>query len=275
MKHANGYVERSSIDTSSTSRIKNAEFVFRIPVGELDGFAAFVESSANVLNKTQGGDDVTVQYFDTESRLQSLRIQQERVTAILEQATKISDILEIESELTRIRTEIEELTTTLRRLDNLTDYATVTVYISEVDVYEPAAGNTFGAKDAGGAHIFSSLFLGSDSGDLRSLCVDFTVPDCRCSHCYRHTPPPPRKPQEESPSSGAADAGGAERIQRPQSAQYNRLTEHAYGDRDTIVCNEGLAQKCQPFMFRFWISVRQFDIIGAETNIFCLLCCSV
>ena len=146
VKHANGYVERSSIDTSSTSRIKNAEFVFRIPVGELDGFAAFVESSANVLNKTQGGDDVTVQYFDTESRLQSLRIQQERVTAILEPATKISDILEIESELTRIRTEIEELTTTLRRLDNLTDYATVTVYISEVDVYEPAAGNTFGAK---------------------------------------------------------------------------------------------------------------------------------
>ena len=105
------------------------------------------------------------------------------------------------------------------------------------------------------------IFLGSDSGDLRSLCVDFTVPDCRCSHCYRHTSPPPRKPQEESPSSGAADAGGAERIRRPQSAQYNRLTEHAYGDRDTIVCNEGLAQKCQPFMFRFWISVRQFDII--------------
>lgn len=146
VKNAGGYVEQSSVDTSDTSRIKSAEYVVRIPVGKLDGFTGFVESSANVLHKSQSGEDVTVEYFDTETRLNALKIQQERVTALLEQATKMSDILEIESELTRIRTEIEELTTMLRRLDNLTEYATVTLSVSEVDVYEPVAGDTFGAK---------------------------------------------------------------------------------------------------------------------------------
>lgn len=146
VEDANGYIESSSIDSSENTGAKHARFTARIPVSSTSGFTDFIESSANVLNKTESGDDVTLQYYDTETRLESLRIQQARVTELLEETTKMSDILEIENELTRIRTEIEELTTLLRRLDNLTEYATVTVSIEEVDIYEPAVENTFGGK---------------------------------------------------------------------------------------------------------------------------------
>ena len=52
---------------------------------------------------------------------------------LLQQATKLSDILELEKELNSVRYQIESYTGTLRKWDSLVSYSTVKVTISEID----------------------------------------------------------------------------------------------------------------------------------------------
>jgi hypothetical protein len=56
------------------------------------------------------GDDVTDQYFDAQSRLSALRVQETRLLVeLLEEAASLEDILDIEDRLSEVRYEIERL----------------------------------------------------------------------------------------------------------------------------------------------------------------------
>ena len=87
----------------------------------------------NVTRMESWGDDVSAQYFDTEARLKSLTIQEERLLTILSRAEVLSDIIELERELSNIRYEIENLTGTLRKYDNLVAYSTLELEVQEVE----------------------------------------------------------------------------------------------------------------------------------------------
>jgi len=82
--------------------------------------------------KNESTEDITLQYADTESRLKSLEIQQERLLALLEKADTLEEIIALESRLSEVRYELELHGKTLRTYDNLVDYATITLYIQEV-----------------------------------------------------------------------------------------------------------------------------------------------
>lgn len=113
-----------------------ASFTVRVPAEKLADFKEFVSTKlGNVINQSEGGDDVTAQYFDTETRLAVLGAQEKRVLELLQKAVTIEEIILIETELTRIRTEIEQLTTTIKRLDDLTSYATVNISIQQTKDY--------------------------------------------------------------------------------------------------------------------------------------------
>ena len=47
----------------------------------------------------------------------------------------MSDLLQIEARLTEVRTELEEVASRLRLYDNLVDYGTVTLSVTEVQVF--------------------------------------------------------------------------------------------------------------------------------------------
>ncbi len=91
-----------------------------------------MENSAKVIRKRQTAEDVTLDYHDTESQLTALRLQEERILALLKDANYLSDILNLENELARIRGMIEKLTSSLNKYDNLIDYATVKVSLKKV-----------------------------------------------------------------------------------------------------------------------------------------------
>lgn len=120
-----GYVQ-----SSSTSE-DNAEFTFRIPAGKLGEFLSFAENTGKVTYSSQKGEDVTIEYHDIQSELKSLKIQEERLLALLESAASLDNILAIEKQLGEVRTSIEKITTRLNELNNLVDYATVNVSIDD------------------------------------------------------------------------------------------------------------------------------------------------
>jgi hypothetical protein len=107
--------------------------VIRIPSSEFTNCLEGISTLGKVTNRSTDGSDITLQYMDTEVRLKSMQIQQERLLEIMEKATLVEDILNIENELNRVRTEIESYGTQLRGWDNLVQYSTIRIFMTEVD----------------------------------------------------------------------------------------------------------------------------------------------
>lgn len=140
LSELNGYVEEREVYNGSTyddRRYRHAELTLRIPADNLNSFVDHVEGASNVVSSNETIDDVTTQYVDTESRVKALQIEQERLLALLEKAETMEDILTIEERLTDVRYDLENVTSQLRVLDNQVTYATLHLYITEVQEYTP------------------------------------------------------------------------------------------------------------------------------------------
>lgn len=148
-----GYVENREIYNGSTyasHRYRYGNLTIRIPAENLDGFVEHVEGASNVVSCNESVDDVTLQYVDTESRVQALEVEQERLMALLEKAETMADLLEIESRLTEVRYELESVASQLKTLENQVSYSTVYLYITEVQEYTPVEEETVWERISGG-----------------------------------------------------------------------------------------------------------------------------
>lgn len=132
-----GYVQSSSIqgrgitpDNSTSNRV--GTLTFRVPQTKYSEFFTSVKSYGAITFQESTGEDVTEQYFDTEARVKSLTLQEERILDILKKSDKLSDVIELEKHLSDIRYQIESLTGTLRKWDNLVNFSTITLQIQEV-----------------------------------------------------------------------------------------------------------------------------------------------
>lgn len=136
VKSYGGYIASSSIDAEGINNnyqcLRFASYKINVPSDKLDDFLDESSKLATVRNKSTSAEDITTQYYDNESRLKSLQIQEERYLEILKTATEVKDIIEIENALTDVRYEIENLTTCLNKISNLVDMATVNINIQEV-----------------------------------------------------------------------------------------------------------------------------------------------
>lgn len=93
-------------------------------------------------------DDITETYFDSQAHLTSLKIQEERLLAILEKAEKLEDVITLESALSDVRYQIESLTASLRRMDSQVAYSYLNISLQEVVEYQEIQEKpkTFGEK---------------------------------------------------------------------------------------------------------------------------------
>lgn len=137
VKLLGGYIESSSIVggrpiNTDDFRDRVASFKLRIPEKSFEELLLDFNDIGNVIRIERGGQDITSEYFDSEARLKSLTIQEERLLEILKQADNVKDIIELERELSSVRYQIENLTGTLKKWDNLVSYSTIDVTVYEV-----------------------------------------------------------------------------------------------------------------------------------------------
>lgn len=133
-----GYIESRNIQNGSAYsgyRTRYAELTIRIPAENLDQFVTQVSGISNIVSTAETSDDVTLQYVATESRLKVLQAEEERLLEFLEKSQSVSEMLEIEARLTDVKSELESITSQLNVYDNLVDYGTITLYITEVKQY--------------------------------------------------------------------------------------------------------------------------------------------
>jgi len=131
IRASGGFIQQSDSFAATETRGAFASMTIRIPTQRYEDFREFVKELGEVTFFSEGGEDVTVQFFDTEARLSVLREQEIRIRSFIEHAQNLEEIFIIERELTRIATEIEQLTTVRDRLRNLVSYATVYLSISD------------------------------------------------------------------------------------------------------------------------------------------------
>ena len=141
-----GYVEDQNIHNGSnyaSHRYRSANLTIRIPDEKADQFTDDISGLANVVSQNLRREDITLQYVATSSRVTALETEEARLLELLAKAETMEDLLEIEARLTDVRYELENYASQLRLYDNQVDYATIYLYIEEVQEYTPVEEPSF------------------------------------------------------------------------------------------------------------------------------------
>ena len=132
-----GYYEQKSVyrrgSRDDGSFYHSGDFMIRIPAQNLDQFVSLVGENANVTSNSESTENVTLQYVSTQSRVEALEVEQDRLLELLENAETMEDLLTIEARLTDVRWELENYASQLRVLDNQVNYSTIHLSVWEVD----------------------------------------------------------------------------------------------------------------------------------------------
>lgn len=135
-----GYVENSSIYGTKPKNWndsgRTANFTLRVPSKRFDEFIGRLQGFGETISISTSGQDISTQYFDTETRLKKLRIREERLIGLLEEAKGLEDIIKLEQELANVAYEIEMHETNLRGYDSLVDFSTINIELREVNQVE-------------------------------------------------------------------------------------------------------------------------------------------
>lgn len=117
---------------SASQEYRRIEYTFRVPVDSLDAFLADLDGGeAHKISEQIGSEDVTQSYRDIEARINVLNNKESRLNDLLEQAESIEDLLQIENSLSETIAERESLQSRLDNYDDLIDFSTVRVYVTE------------------------------------------------------------------------------------------------------------------------------------------------
>ena len=167
-----GYIEKSEINggeslSSNRRTSKQASFVVRIPADKLDSFFEQAKGILNVTKKTETSSDVTLEYYDTKSRLETLQTKKAALDEMLTKAENLDDLLKIQNSLYDVIADIEAYQSKLNLYDNKVNYSTVNLNIEEVIEYTETEEVGFGKR-------LVSAFTESwvDFGDF---CLDFII----------------------------------------------------------------------------------------------------
>jgi len=169
---AGGFIEQSNSSvymTDNGREYKRGNYTLRVPVDTYDSVKASIEALGQVSSSSDTSQDATAEYYDTESRLNSLRAQEKSVLGMIEKAAKIDDLILLEQRLSEIRTDIELQQSRLNTIDRQASFSSITVDVTEVRVLEPIH-----LEPASTWEKIQNAFIGSINGVI-AFCEGFIV----------------------------------------------------------------------------------------------------
>jgi hypothetical protein len=131
VSQAGGFIDHMTV-TGDNTAARELSGVVRVPGDRMAATLARLRQIGQVVEDTQGSQDVTDHIVDLDARLVSARATEQRLKELLQTRTgKLSDVLEVERELTRVRLDIERLDAEKTNVGRRVSYATIAVTISE------------------------------------------------------------------------------------------------------------------------------------------------
>jgi hypothetical protein len=126
----------ASEERSGTGEDASAVVRLRVPPAQFDATVSRLADLGDELDRRLGTTDVTDQEVDLESRLATQRASVARVRALLDEAEKLADVVQIEGELTRRTADLESLQARLAAVRGQVEQSTITLSL----VGDEAAG---------------------------------------------------------------------------------------------------------------------------------------
>lgn len=102
-----------------------ANFTVRVPSSRFDTAMAQAGDFGRITNRSVNSQDVSDNYYDLQSRLETKYILRDKLSSYLSQAKDIKDLLEIERQLNSVIEEIESTESRFKRLSGQIDYSTI------------------------------------------------------------------------------------------------------------------------------------------------------
>lgn len=155
-----GYFENASLRAGgyrNANANRYGEYTIRIPAEQYENFLHQTGELGYVTYRNESSEDIGEQYYDTETRLKTQKIKQERLLSLLTKASTMEDIIALETALGDVEYEIERLSSTLNRYDSLVGFSTIYLTLEEVHQVDEETGvaNSLGQRMA---HGFASSF---------------------------------------------------------------------------------------------------------------------
>lgn len=160
-----GYLEYASSDSRGDGS-RSASYTVRVPAKEFRGFLKTVGEISHVTSQDQNAENISEQYYDTESRLETQKTKMERLQTLLSKAENMEDIIDLENAISETEYQIEQLTGSLRHYDSLVDFATIDVRLREVlrlttvEEAPPTFGSRLGNAFTDGLRGFGDFLQG-------------------------------------------------------------------------------------------------------------------
>ena len=157
-----GYISEATQEgvssTSSSYTTRSATYTVRVPAERADAYIEHISGDCNVLSSSLATQDVTDSYYGYQARLDSLIVQEERLTAMMEKAQTLSELLTLEDKLSDVRAEINGINSSLQLMDKSVNYSYVYVTLKEVKEYqEPEAESYLSRLGASFVGAFESF----------------------------------------------------------------------------------------------------------------------
>lgn len=151
VKQFGGYI------SNSNNGEKNSNYTVRIPAAKFDEAMDAAGTLGTVKNKNISTDDVSDQFYDLQTRLETKKVLRKKLNGYLSQATSMQDILKVESQLNSVQSEIESMEGRLKRLSSQIDFSTISIYVSLP--YNATQGGGFALPDFGDGfrHFVSNI----------------------------------------------------------------------------------------------------------------------
>lgn len=159
-----GYVSSSNL--SGTDR-RFLSMTVKIPAERCDDFVNSTGNIGTVISQSETAEDVTLQYTDTESRISSLKTEQQRLNELIKNADSLETIVALESRLSEVRYELESYQAQKNQMDSLIAYSTVNLTLREVAYTVEVDDSTMLSRIVTG--------LKASLRDIKSDAVDFIV----------------------------------------------------------------------------------------------------
>lgn len=124
-----------SIDHVKTRGTKTLNLQVRIPSEKYKEFIGTVGTIGKVKRNSQQVDNISYDYYNTQADIEQLKIQEQRLLEMMEQAYTIEDMITVEDRLSEVQNELSKLQTKLVGLDTDVAYSYVDIELEEVFEY--------------------------------------------------------------------------------------------------------------------------------------------
>lgn len=158
---AGGFVESSERSPLS------ATLTVRVPADRFEAVLDEIEGLGEVRQQSVSGEDVSAELVDVEARLRHWQAQETVLLELMEQATTVSESIEVRNELAPVQETIERLEGRLRVLEDDVAFSAVTLFLVDPGVEVP------GEPEPDDEGWFSEVW--DDATDLGSGVVRGTV----------------------------------------------------------------------------------------------------